>query len=88
MLRCPECRSRRATFTSMLAHVQASGHKLCRCGGYHYAHRPGSPFCYENPMAPALHASRAGSSAEEVMEIMVEIAWSVAGKPLKVWPTL
>lgn len=86
MLRCPECRSRRTTYASMQRHIQASGHKLCKCGGYHYAHRPGSPFCEHNPMAPALHAWRAGASADEVLEIKIEIALTVAGKPLKVWP--
>ena len=88
MLRCPECRSRRTTYKSMQAHVNATGHKLCACGGYHYSHRPGSPFCDGNPMAPALRASREGASEEEVFEIAVEIAWGVAGKPLKVWPRL
>jgi len=88
MLRCPECRSRRTTFKSMLQHIRASGHKLCQCGGYHYPHRPGSPFCDANPMAPALRASREGASDEEVYEIVVALAWSVAGKQLKAWPAL
>jgi hypothetical protein len=71
----------------MQRHIKASGHKLCNCGGYHYAHRPFSPFCYSNPMAPALHASRGGASDEEVFEIMLEIVWSTPGRPLKIWPT-
>lgn len=87
MLRCPECRTRRATYASMQRHIQGSDHKLCTCGGYHYAHRPGSPYCEHNPMAPALQASRAGTSDEEVQEIMIDIAWSTPGRPLKRWPT-
>lgn len=87
MLRCPECRSRRTTFKAMQLHIKASGHKLCGCGGYHYLHRPGSPFCDSNPMAPALRASREGASDEEVYEMVIGLAWSVAGKPLKAWPT-
>ena len=45
-VRCPECRTRRATFTSMLKHVAETGHKVCDCGqGRHYPHRPGSAGC-------------------------------------------
>ena len=40
----------------MMAHVKASGHKLCDCGGYHFPHREGSPCCHSNPMS-ALHAA-------------------------------
>ena len=86
MLRCPECRSRRTTYASMQAHLRASGHQLCHCGGYHYPHRAGSPYCEANPMAPALAASRAGEPDEVVNDIMVSIAWHVAGKQLKQWP--
>ena len=86
MLRCPECRSRRTTYKSMQAHIAASGHALCSCGGYHYPHRPGSPYCEHNPLAPALHASRAGASSEEVLDIAIEIALDGKGKPLKRWP--
>ena len=45
-VRCPECRTRRATFVAMLRHVSATGHKVCDCGhGRHYPHRPGSAGC-------------------------------------------
>lgn len=56
MIRCPQCRTRRASYASMMAHVKASGHKLCDCGGYHFPHREGSPCCHSNPMS-ALHAA-------------------------------
>ena len=75
MLRCPACRSRRATYQSMQLHVKATGHALCTCGGYHYAHRPGSPFCDANPKAPYFHAMRAGADDEQLLEILVDIGW-------------
>ena len=40
MIRCPQCRTRRASYASMMAHVKASGHKLCDCGGYHFPQQP------------------------------------------------
>lgn len=35
----------------MIAHVRATGHRACGCGGYHYKHRPGSPHCHSNPLS-------------------------------------
>jgi hypothetical protein len=81
-LRCPECRSRRATYQSMQLHIKATGHKLCTCGGYHYAHRPGSPFCEQNPRCAYYHALRASEPDEVLLEILVDMAWSLPGKPL------
>lgn len=82
-LRCPACRSRRATFTSMLAHTQATGHKLCGCGGYHYPHRPGSAYCTTNPNASYNLALRAGEPPEVLDDIVIEAAWSGPGRPLR-----
>jgi hypothetical protein len=31
----------------------------CVCGAYHFIHRKGSKFCYENPRAEAHHLERA-----------------------------
>lgn len=50
MVRCPGCRTRRATWQSMLKHVAATGHKACECGhvaytGHAFPHRPGTPGC-------------------------------------------
>ena len=70
MLRCPECRSRRATFTSMTAHIKASGHKFCDCSGYHFRHRPGSPYCESNPMCTYNRADRAGASEKDLAELL------------------
>ena len=81
-LRCPECRSRRATWQAMQAHLKATKHKLCTCGGYHYAHRPQSPFCQANPNAAYFHAWRAGATPEELEEIMLDIVLTTPGRPL------
>lgn len=82
MLRCPECRSRRTTYQAMQRHVKATGHKLCTCGGYHYAHRPGSPFCESNPRSAYYLALRADEPDEVLLEILVDMAWSLPGRPL------
>lgn len=67
--RCPECRTRRSTLPLLRAHVAASGHKLCNCGGYHYAHRPGSPYCSCNPIADLWVAQRQGEGPDVLREI-------------------
>jgi len=86
--RCPECRSRRATFKSLLAHVQESGHKLCYCSagphGYHYPHRPGSPCCIHHPKVDAnliWRAYRHTENEEDRLELLVSFAWDVPGTP-------
>lgn len=84
--RCLCCRTRRATFTSLVAHVKATGHKACTCGGYHYPHRPFSRYCDQNPMADAWRASRDGATEEQLADITLEIALTRPGRPLKVWP--
>lgn len=84
--RCPDCRTRRVSFTTMLAHLQQSGHKLCGCGGYSYSHRPYSPYCHQNPQSEALAAWRDGASVDEVLEISIELALEKPGRVLKVWP--
>lgn len=81
-LRCPACRTRRSTFKLMQQHVQISAHALCGCGGYHYSHRPGSPFCELNPLAELRHAMRAvGGDEEMVQEILIEWALGQPGVP-------
>jgi hypothetical protein len=75
-LRCNECRTRRATFTALLLHRAA--HKECRpcdCGGYHFSHRPGSPYCYKNPTAEVRHALRRGEDDEVILDILIDIAF-------------
>lgn len=72
-VRCPDCRTRRASFVSMLKHIDATGHSTCTCGGYHYPHRPGSTYCERNPLSGAWLAQRYGASDAEVADIIRKI---------------
>ena len=74
-VRCKVCRTRRATFKSLMEHVKASGHtKPCTCSGYHYPHRPGSPCCEGNPLSMYYVAARAGEKLDPE-EIQMEKIW-------------
>ena len=64
----------------MLAHIKNHSHKLCQCGGYHFKHRPGSPYCEKNPMSDVMHARRAGEPADVLLEIAIDC---VCSKPVK-----
>lgn len=64
----------------MLAHIKSSGHALCICGGYHYAHRPGSAFCRENLWSDVRHADRAGEAEGVLLEIAAHIAFDNPGR--------
>lgn len=77
-VRCKVCRTRRATFTSLLRHVKESGHrKPCQCSGYHYPHRPGSPCCDQDPRAPYMRAVRAGEM--DMADALIEMAFDGIG---------
>lgn len=76
MIRCNECRTRRSSYFLMLLHREL--HKECRpctCGGYHFPHRKGSPYCYSNPKAELRHALRRCESDEDVLDVLVDMAW-------------
>lgn len=74
-VRCIVCRTRRATFTSLMAHMKATGHtKPCVCSGYHHPHRPGSPCCEANPLSMYYVAARAGETLDPE-EIQMEKIW-------------
>lgn len=45
----------------------------CNCGGYHFTHRKGSPWCRENPLAPLYHADRQGDPPAVLLEIAARI---------------
>jgi hypothetical protein len=81
IFRCPECRTRRRDYGLFTQHLKTTGHALCHCGGYHYAHRPGSPYCEGNPMSDVLLASRYGTPDSELADIA---AWCAFTKPGKV----
>ena len=81
MLRCPQCRTRRATYESMQKHIKESGHTYCDCGGYHYKHRIYSPYCHHNEMSPLLHAMRcADLTDEEIEDIALDLALNAKSK--------
>lgn len=84
--RCPECRTRRTSFVALVQHCRDHDHKVCHCGGYHYAHRPGSPYCERNPMSGVRHALRFGGfTADELMDIAIESAWEKPGRSFTTW---
>jgi hypothetical protein len=74
LFRCPECRTRRKDHKLFTQHLRATGHRLCMCGGYHFAHRKGSPYCYQNPFSAMYHASRQGEHDETLARIAQSIA--------------
>lgn len=65
---------------SMLLHVAETGHKHCGCGGYHYPHRPGSPYCWLNPMSAYHDAARRGESADTLTDILIDLIWDGKAK--------
>lgn len=73
LFRCPECRTRRQDYKLFTKHLRDSGHRLCKCSGYHYSHRKGSPFCYENPVSDLYHASRRGEDFDTLRQIAEHI---------------
>lgn len=46
----------------------------CVCGGYHFTHRKGSPYCLDNPLAPLLHADRQGDSINSLLRVGRDLA--------------
>lgn len=80
LFRCPSCRTRRRDYGLFTQHLRKTGHALCRCGGYHYEHRPGSPYCVSNPMGDVLIAARQGASDEVLDDIVACCAWTKPGK--------
>lgn len=74
-IRCNHCRTRRATGTQIFMHLlQSPDCAPCTCGGYHFAHRRGSPYCEAHPDCDANRASRAGATDDEVKEIQRRVA--------------
>jgi hypothetical protein len=70
-MRCPECRTRRKDYGLFQQHLRSTGHRVCQCGGYHYGHRKGSPFCHHNPLAAIYHADRQGEP-DEVLSMIAD----------------
>ena len=84
--RCPACRTRRATFTGLLKHVQDSGHRLCDCGAYHYPHRPRGGYCHQHEKAGLRAAARYGIDGDELLDIAADVSWDSPGHPGLVCP--
>lgn len=78
LFRCPSCRTRRRDYGLFTQHLKTTGHALCKCGGYHYAHRPGSPYCVANPMSDVRLADRQGEPDDVLADIA---AWCAFTKP-------
>lgn len=78
--RCNTCRTRRSTWQLLAQHREAHPECApCGCGGYHYAHTPGSPYCYRNPRAELRHALRRCETDEDVLDVLVDMAWAGVG---------
>jgi hypothetical protein len=74
-VRCVVCRTRRASFVSLLAHEKASGHRSpCHCGGYHFPHRPGGGCCASAPYPNLSRARREKVDADTLIEAFLEDA--------------
>ncbi len=86
LFRCPECRTRRRDYGLFTQHLKTTGHALCTCGGYHYAHRKGSPLCTANPMSDVLLASRYGVPDSELIDIAAWCAFTKPGKAATACP--
>lgn len=83
LFRCPECRTRRKDWGLFTQHLNASGHRVCTCGGYHYPHRKGWGCCHHNPLGAMHAASRQGEGPEVLLKIAASIvsdAPDLAGK--------
>lgn len=85
VLRCPDCRTRRVSFTLLLQHQKAACHQVCKCGGYHYPHRPGSHCCDANIDAPLHRAMRENLTDEELWDIQLDLVLLTPGKPMTKW---
>lgn len=55
-------------------HIAATGHRVCICGGYHYPHRPGSPYCTKNPLSIMYLAARSGEPEESLARLARTVA--------------
>lgn len=76
MLRCPACRTRRVDPHLMVLHRLHCPRPLCHCGGFWFAHRPGSgPTCDQHPRGKLNQALRGVTDPDERLTILAEWAW-------------
>jgi hypothetical protein len=85
-LRCPECRTRRTDPHAMVLHVLRCKRPLCHCLGLTYPHRPMSGLCHLNPEAQVSRALDAAGPGDNPVDLFLDVALSMPGKPMKAWP--
>ena len=61
-----------------MAHVKATGHTWCHCGGPAFAggltkHRPGSRYCQHHPYGHVHLAERYGATEDEIIDMILEV---------------
>lgn len=84
LFRCPQCRTRRRDYGLFTQHLRQTGHRRCNCGGYHYSHRPGSPFCESNPLGALRLADRYGADDADLIRCARSICEEVPNAAAKV----
>ncbi|MDB5965854.1 MAG: hypothetical protein JWQ72_2354 [Polaromonas sp.] len=84
--RCPQCRTGRMSGALMVLHMMDCPRPMCHCMAYTYPHRPLSGECFLNPDAQVVHASRAGTPDDELLDVQIDVALSMRGKTAAVCP--
>ena len=46
----------------------------CDCGGYHFKHRPGSPYCDKHPRVDMNRAKRAGATDAQLDDLQLDLS--------------
>lgn len=62
---------RHCTHTTFYPDKERQNRPVCRCGGYHFNHRPGSPCCNQHPLG-LLNSARRADAPEEVLRELAE----------------
>jgi hypothetical protein len=68
--RCPQCRTRRTSWVSMLKHMADKDHRAHHCAGYWFPHRCGGGACEESPKAEYYSLLRQGASKAEAEQTL------------------
>lgn len=64
----------------MVLHRLVCVRPLCNCGGYHYKHRPGSPYCILNERGDLRQAMRYVDTIDEQIQVLADWAWDSKSK--------
>ena len=68
-MRCKSC-----AHTSFYTDKYRMLRPVCDCGGYHFKHRPGSPYCTAHPRVDINRAKRAGATDAQLADLQLELA--------------